>query len=72
MAKRHISRWVNHRILGGNPAYMVSTRCYIEHRYGWTLVIDLLFYLIRREQQHCFNCYCIDVRERHYATSKSP
>ena len=62
------SRWVNHRLLGGDPHFMISSRMYYEHRYGWILAIDLLFYLIRREHHHCLNCYCLDVKERNRAS----
>lgn len=66
MAKKHVSRWINQRILRGNKHFMVSSRCYIEHRYGWMLCIDWLFYILRGETNHCFNCYCLDVKEKQH------
>ena len=67
MARRHVSRWINHRILGGDPDFMVSSRIYIEYRYGWMLCLDWWFYALRGEVNHCFNCYCLDVKERYNA-----
>lgn len=63
------SRWLNSRIFGGKPNQMLSTRCYLEHRYFWTLTFDWWFFLIRREQHHCYNSFCLDMEKQKYAST---
>lgn len=57
------SRWINYRLLHGQPHQMVSTRCYVENRYGWLLCIDWWFYTLRGERNHCYNSFYVD---QHY------
>lgn len=71
MWRVHCSRALNHHILGGDKNFMISSRMYYEHRYGWMLCIDWWFYTLRGEQNHCFNSYYLDVKERHNATYQS-
>ena len=62
-----ISRWLNHRLFGGNPKLMISSRVYIEDRTFWIAVIALAFWYIRCEVEHCRNSFYHDMEEHRNA-----
>ena len=64
MYRVYISRWLNHRLFGGNPNMMISTRVYVQDRRFWVTVIDLIFWLIRGEVEHCRNCFYFDLAQK--------
>jgi len=51
--------------LGGNRSFMLSTQAYINDRKLVIRLIDSLFWLIRREKNHCRNCYNYDIQDLH-------
>lgn len=51
--------------LGGNKSFMLSTQAYINDRKVVMRLIDSLFWLIRREKNHCRNCYNYDIQDLH-------
>lgn len=57
MYRVYVSRFINHRLLNGKPDEMVSSRIYREKRYGWRLTIDLWFYWLLGQQDHCRQSY---------------
>ena len=61
--KVRLSRWLNGK-LGGDPRIMVSTRCYVQDRTKLTWCIDLLFWLLRGEMDHCHNAFMFDMKPR--------
>ena len=60
MWKVKLSRKLN-RLLGGNPKLMFSSQMYLRDKHQ---PIDILFYYLRGEEQHCRNCFYFDIGER--------
>ena len=54
------SRWLNAK-LGGKPHLMLSSRAYIEDRKQIEWFINLCFYVLRKEKNHCQNSLYIDI-----------
>lgn len=66
MLRVKISRWLNHRLFAGNPKLMISSRVYIEDRVILTALIDLLFWYVRGEVEHCRNSMYYDLQGEDY------
>lgn len=64
MWKVYLSRWINHRLLGGKPNQMISSRVYVEHHITWERRIDCLFFW------HCRHCRRSFLWEAHYEAEK--
>ena len=62
MWKVKLSRLVNAYVFSGNPKLMLSSRAYIEDRTYCVFVIDLAFWIIRKEYEHCRNSFYFDMK----------
>jgi len=62
MWKVKLSRWINANIFNGNPKLMLSSRAYMEDRTYCIVAIDLAFWVIRFEYEHCRNSFYFDMK----------